>query len=84
MNTYKPLVTCSCGGVKPLQEYLQREHVMVFLMGLNDMYANVRGQILLIDPLPPISKVFSLILQEEKQCVVGASNLASPFSQVAF
>ena len=84
LNTYKPLVTCSCGGVKPLQEYLQREHVMVFLMGLNDMYANVRGQILLIDPLPPISKVFSLILQKEKQRAVGASNLAFPFGQVTF
>ena len=84
LNTYKPLVNCSCGGAKPLQDYLQREYVMVFLMGLNDIYANVRGQILLNDPLPPIAKVFSLILQEEKQRAVGSANSVSMPNQVAF
>jgi len=36
-------------------------------MGLNDSFSNIRGQILLIDPLPSINKVFSLIVQEESQ-----------------
>lgn len=36
-------------------------------MGLNDSYSSIRGQILLSDPLSPINKVFSLIIQEEKQ-----------------
>lgn len=40
---------------------------MVFLMGLNNSYAGVRAQILLMDPIPPINKVFSLIVQEEHQ-----------------
>ena len=40
---------------------------MSFLMGLNDTYSVVRGQILLMDPIPPLSKVFSLLLQDEKQ-----------------
>lgn len=33
-------------------------------MGLNEP---VRGQILLMDPLPKINKVFALVLQEEQQ-----------------
>ena len=40
---------------------------MSFLMGLNDTHAAVRGQILLMDPIPALSKVFSLLLQDEKQ-----------------
>ena len=44
---------------------------MSFLMGLNDTYATVRGQILLINPIPTLSKVFSLLLQDEKQRKVG-------------
>jgi len=36
-------------------------------MGLNDSFSNIRGQILLFEPLPPINKVFSLILQDERQ-----------------
>lgn len=40
---------------------------MSFLIGLSESYAQVRGQILLMDLIPPINKVFSLITQEEKQ-----------------
>ena len=45
---------------------------MSFLMGLNETYATIRGQILLMDPIPPLSKVFSLLLQDKKQRKVGA------------
>ena len=40
-------------------------------MGLNDSYGNVKTQILLIEPLPYISKVYSLILQKEKKRQIG-------------
>ena len=40
---------------------------MKFLMGPNDSYATIRGQILPYEPLPNINKVLSLVLQEEKQ-----------------
>ena len=46
---------------------------MSFLMGLNETYVAIRGQILIMDPMPPLSKVFSLILQDEKQRKVGAA-----------
>lgn len=36
-------------------------------MGLSDTYVQVRGQILLMDPLPSLNKVFSLLTQEERQ-----------------
>jgi hypothetical protein len=36
-------------------------------MGLNDSFSAIRAQILLTNPLPPLNKVFSLIIQEEKQ-----------------
>ncbi|QHO48364.1 uncharacterized protein LOC107474510 [Arachis duranensis] len=33
-NTFKPLVSCSCGGVKSIQTYLDQEYVILLLMGL--------------------------------------------------
>lgn len=45
----------------------QQEHVMKFLMGLNDTSEHVRAQIILQYPLPPLNKVFSLITREERQ-----------------
>ena len=45
---------------------------MSFLMGLNETYTAIRGQILLMNLIPPLSKVFSLLLQDEKQRKVSA------------
>ena len=45
---------------------------MSFLMGLNDTYSQVHGQLLLMDPLLAINKVFSLVSQEETQRTVGS------------
>ncbi|XP_068477383.1 uncharacterized protein [Phaseolus vulgaris] len=40
---------------------------MQFLRGLNDQYSNIRSHVLLMEPIPPISKIFSLIAQQERQ-----------------
>ena len=45
---------------------------MSFLIRLNDSYSQVRGQLSLMDPFPPINKVFSLISQEESKRTVGS------------
>ena len=40
---------------------------MKFLMGVNDSFSQVRTQILFMDPFPFVSKVYSLLIQEETQ-----------------
>ncbi|XP_041025357.1 uncharacterized protein LOC121265750 [Juglans microcarpa x Juglans regia] len=71
LMNYHHLPVCSCGGLRSLMSMHQQDYVMRFLMGLNDSYSHIRGQILLIEPLPPINKVFSLVLQEEQQRDIG-------------
>lgn len=44
---------------------------MQFLMGLNESYAGVCSQVLITEPLPPLSKVFSLAVQDERQNSIG-------------
>lgn len=67
LSEYSPSSTYSCGELKAVLEHFQSEYVMVFFIGLNDSFAGVRAQILLMDPIAPINKVFSLIVQEEHQ-----------------
>ncbi|KHN29861.1 hypothetical protein glysoja_034105, partial [Glycine soja] len=64
---YKPTFSCTCGGLQQLQTHNESEYVMSFLMGLNDSFSQIQGQILLSNPLPSIGNVFSLILQEKAQ-----------------
>ncbi|RVW36087.1 hypothetical protein CK203_079613 [Vitis vinifera] len=60
-------------GLEKLKERDEKERVMQFLMGLNDSYVAIRGQILLMQPLPDTRRVYSLVLQQEKQVEVSLS-----------
>lgn len=79
---------CTCGGVKELKSYFQMEYIMTFLMGLNENFSSIRSQILLLDPLPPINKVFSLISQEEQQRNItshlSVASAMDPVNNMAF
>lgn len=46
---------------------------MKFLMGINESFSQVRTQILLMDPFSSVSKVQSLLIQEETQRFVSHS-----------
>ena len=69
-----------CNVNEKISKIHHREALMQFLMGLNDSFSHVRGQILLMDPIPSVEKVFSLLIQDEKQRSVGqGSNNNGPF-----
>ncbi|XP_073317219.1 uncharacterized protein [Primulina huaijiensis] len=67
LKDYQPASLCHCGSMKDWMNYHNQECVMQFLIGLNESYGQIRAQILLVDPLPVITKVFSLVVQEERQ-----------------
>lgn len=55
--------------------HINNMSMCAFLTGFNDSFAHIRGQVLLVEPLPLINKVFPLILQEEQQSgVILSSN----------
>lgn len=62
------------------------EYVMLFLMGLNDTYAQVRGQLLLMDSILFTNKVFLLISQKEhkRNININTSNSATEESMVFY
>ena len=56
---------------------------MQFLIGLNDSFANVRAQILMMEPLPAMNKVFSLVVQEERQRGIGVPSMTANGDSIA-
>jgi hypothetical protein len=53
----------NCVAIAKMKEYKDSDQVIRFLKGLNEQYYAVRSQIMLMDPLPTISKVYSLLVQ---------------------
>ncbi|GAU23578.1 hypothetical protein TSUD_385660 [Trifolium subterraneum] len=60
----------NCAVIAKMKEYKDFNQVIRFLKGLNEQYYAVRSQIMLMDPLPTISKVYSLLVQQERQAIV--------------
>ncbi|XP_022893723.1 uncharacterized protein LOC111408153 [Olea europaea var. sylvestris] len=53
--------------LKVLVDRYHRDCTFQFLMGLNDVYEHTRDQIMLIEPLSHVDKVFSYVQQKERQ-----------------
>ncbi|XP_068649045.1 uncharacterized protein [Aristolochia californica] len=88
LRNYRPHCSCgkcSCGGVTNLNDHHHMEYIMSFLMGLDDSFSHVRGQLLLMDPMSPLNRVFSLVVQEEQQRrTTHASGSNAPTDTMAF
>nr|XP_023884247.1 uncharacterized protein LOC111996488 [Quercus suber]XP_023884248.1 uncharacterized protein LOC111996488 [Quercus suber]XP_023884249.1 uncharacterized protein LOC111996488 [Quercus suber] len=75
LQNLSPFPSCTCGKCvcninKRLNDLQARELVMKFLMELNETFSQVRTQVLLMDPIPSLSKVYSSLIQEETQRAV--------------
>nr|KYP36546.1 hypothetical protein KK1_042330 [Cajanus cajan] len=58
-------IKCTCAVLSTLAQRKLEDRAMQFLRGLNDKYSNVCSHVLLMDPLPSISKIFSYVAQQE-------------------
>ncbi|XP_069149155.1 uncharacterized protein [Solanum lycopersicum] len=58
---------CVCGAKDGIYKAEQDRRLIHFLMGLNEVYTVIRGNILMMNPLPSMGQAFSLLIQEEKQ-----------------
>ena len=71
INDFDALPSCSCSGCEcdlnaVYRKRRETNQVREFLMGLETYYANVRSNILGIEPLPSLHTVYSRLVQEEE------------------
>ncbi|XP_062114306.1 uncharacterized protein LOC133825368 [Humulus lupulus] len=72
---FHPTVVFTSGAMEKLNDFYNLDQVLQFLTSLNESYHPIRAQILLIEPLPNISKVFSMAVQEERQHTLGSTTI---------
>lgn len=61
------MVNCKCNLLSLMAQTQEGDAIIQFLVGLDDVYAHLRSQLLLATPLPTLSKAYCLLLQEEAQ-----------------
>ncbi|XP_074347144.1 uncharacterized protein LOC141685973 [Apium graveolens] len=63
----KCVCVCLCKAKKQQEQSEEVMKVTQFLMGLNEVYTNIRGQLLMMNHIPPLTTVLSLLQQEERK-----------------
>ncbi|KAH0763844.1 hypothetical protein KY290_019917 [Solanum tuberosum] len=58
---------CTCGGKTKLHKDEHNRRLIHLLMGLNEMYTTIRGNILMMSTLPSMAQAFVILSQEENQ-----------------
>ncbi|XP_070056006.1 uncharacterized protein [Nicotiana tomentosiformis] len=58
---------CVCDRKKKVTKFLEDQRVIQFLMGLNNVYGQARGNILMMNLLPNLDHSYLLLLQDESQ-----------------
>lgn len=81
-DVLEPAVSCVCGAHKLQVENDQKRKLLQFLMGLHESNATIRGQILMMQPLPSVSQAFAFVKRDERsrQGYSSLINAASPFA----
>ncbi|WVZ19207.1 hypothetical protein V8G54_006529 [Vigna mungo] len=75
LKLYRCVLSCNCltpyacGLLAKLHKEREDDYVIQFLCGLNESYAQVRSQIMIMDPMPLIVKTFSMVLQHEREFI---------------
>ncbi|XP_070028986.1 uncharacterized protein [Nicotiana sylvestris] len=66
---------CDYAKRKEYAEHMEQWRLVKFLMGLNEIYAQARSQVLLTVPVPTLNQAYNMIMQDESQRI--QSNMIS-------
>ncbi|VFQ68379.1 unnamed protein product [Cuscuta campestris] len=72
------LPRCTCGAAQAMVKHEQDQKLIQFLMGLNSEYNTIRGNILVMRPLPSVAVAYGMLIQEEKQREIQAASPLMP------
>lgn len=73
---------CTCEARVVLLDEEENKHYQ-FLMGLNETYVSIKGNILMMHPLPS-SDPYNILVQDERQTQVTASSHFSELNSASF
>ncbi|XP_074380644.1 uncharacterized protein LOC141721574 isoform X2 [Apium graveolens] len=74
-NIPKCTCVCTCKARAEIEQYDEVLKVMQFLMGLNENFTNIRGQLLMMSHMPKLVQVLGLLQQDERQRGYSASSV---------
>ncbi|XP_058782613.1 uncharacterized protein LOC131657147 [Vicia villosa] len=60
-------IACACLAIRNSRSFRAEDRIIQFLIGLNEEFHGVVSQVLLMDPLPQINRVISMVMPQERK-----------------
>ncbi|CAN1800881.1 hypothetical protein LINPERHAP1_LOCUS22725 [Linum perenne] len=84
LRNFCPIPDCDCSPVcscslDKIRLYQEQDSVIRFLRGLNDNFSSPRSQVMLLEPLPSLDKVFTMMIQQERD--IGVHSHSQPIGE---
>ncbi|XP_062118862.1 uncharacterized protein LOC133832553 [Humulus lupulus] len=76
----RPRTPCTCVVAVDSLAFHNQDQVLQFITSLNESFQLILARIFLIDPFPSLPKVFSMVVQEERQRKHGPSYNTNPMA----
>lgn len=68
LQTYRPILVCTCGASTQMAKEKEDEKVHQFVMGLDESrFGNVICQIVDADPMPDLAQAYAKVIREEQR-----------------
>ena len=77
LGNYVKIQACKCDAASKIAKFIKDDKAHQFLMGLDDdSFSTVRNQILALNSLPSLDKIFNMVQQEEnhREVMTGRDN----------
>ncbi|CAN0920519.1 hypothetical protein LINGRAHAP2_LOCUS32095 [Linum grandiflorum] len=90
--SYRPISACECGGKKhvgtsntyvAVKTFQENDHIIDFIIGLNEEHENTKSQLLLMDPPLTLKVVSKFAMKLKRQLKVGINNELKTVESIA-
>ncbi|XP_025884808.1 uncharacterized protein [Solanum lycopersicum] len=72
---------CNCAKSKKYVEHFEYQHLLQFLIGLNESYSQSINHIMMMRPTPSINKAYAMIISEESRRSLSSSSYSSEIAE---
>jgi len=77
LGNYVKIPDCKCGAAAKIARFMEDDKAHQFFVGLDDdSFSTIQSQILALDSLPPLDKIFNVVQEEEnhRRVMIGRDN----------
>ncbi|XP_019229239.1 PREDICTED: uncharacterized protein LOC109210292 [Nicotiana attenuata] len=66
-DSLAPIAGRDAANSREFVQFMERQKLLQFLMGLNESYEQARSQLLMMIPVPSVNKAYSMLMKRESQ-----------------